>query len=254
MFPAVYNRTVSGSGSICPCSADVDIIQRSSFSTLLVLQHFAAPPTAAAGAELDVDGRAHPTPPGHTSASAGGTSGTPGHTSFWNRQPRNPLGPGPSPVKARSPGGGMELLFNDDYDEYDADVTESNITSDDEDVSDLFGGEDDDDDDDELDSEVEVGTYGVVEVHGEDDQPADEDDPEVQEEEDDELFGEPVVLPAAAASSGGRGASSGAAAGASSGGSSGRRTQRGGSRGTKSVAVKRLSDLGVQEHPYLRSK
>lgn len=208
--------------------------------------HCAVSTAAAAGAELDIDGRSQPTPPGHTSASAGGTSGTPGHTSFWHRQPKNPLGPGPSPVKARSPGGGMELLFDNDYDEYDADLAESDtsdIVSDD--ISDEEGDEDD---------EVEVGTFRVVTGFGGDNQPAYEDYPEIQDEEEDELFDDTLAPSAPAASSGGRGVSSGAAAGASSGGSSGRRSQRWGDRATKAIALKRLSELGVQEHPWLRGK
>jgi hypothetical protein len=196
----------------------------------------------AAGAELDVQrhdgGPAPPGEAGHTSETTGYTPAK-AHRSFWQRQqqPSSPLGPSPSPVKARAPDGGLELLFSDNYDEYEADMSETSSDMTDDDLSDILtDGDDlfDDDLDTEEPGDREIGAR--TEIHHKEEQ-LDEDAPEVNDEQEDELFDAPPTTIRAAVD---QRPANGATVGSSHG-----------SRPAKEAALRKLAEIGLQEHPKL---
>jgi hypothetical protein len=131
----------------------------------------------------------------------------------------------------------MELLFSNDYDEYEADISETSSDMSDDDLSDILTDSDDLGADD-LDADEESGEAGGgAEDHHEDEEPLDEDAPEVQDEEEDELFDVPPATVRVVAD---QGLANGAAVGTTHG-----------SRPAKEAALRKLAELGLQEHPKL---
>jgi hypothetical protein len=136
------------------------------------------------------------------------------------------------------PTGGVELIFSDNYDEYDADIIETSSDMSD-DLTDILTDSDDMGDED-VDAEglgQRAAGARVTKLQQEVEEPLDEDAPEVQDEED-ELFDVP---PATVRVTGDQGLTNGTAAAV--GGH--------GSRPAKEAALRKLAELGMQEHPKL---
>jgi hypothetical protein len=131
----------------------------------------------------------------------------------------------------------VELVFSDNYDEYDADIIETSSDMSD-DLTDILTDSDDMGDED-VDAEglgQRAAGARVTKLQQEVEEPLDEDAPEVQDEEEDELFdvatvrvtGDQGLINGTAAAVGGHG-----------------------SRPAKEAALRKLAELGMQEHPKL---